>query len=141
MLWFLWANYFITNVFVEPFFPVARIIGRQKMDESIKTVIALIALVLVYLLSRKVHAWRMMRAYHRILRDLDGKGAVDEATAVDLPYAKMRIFRVGMRDYRPKAMAFLVSNQMVGMTGSGKYYLKERKAMDLSSLRGQGEGE
>jgi hypothetical protein len=108
------------------------------MSESVKTVLALIVLVLVYLLSRKVHAWRIMRAYNRIFRDLEGKGAVNEASAVELPYAKMRIFRVGMRDYRPKAMEFLISNQMVGMTDSGKYYLKERKPMGLSSSQGLG---
>ena len=99
------------------------------MDESTKTIIAMIILVLVYLLSRKVHAWRFKRAYERIFRDLEGKGAVDEASAVDLPYAKMRILSAGMRDYRPKAMAFLVSNNLVGKTDKGRYYLKKGKTV------------
>jgi hypothetical protein len=100
------------------------------MDESAKTFLALIVLVLVYLLSRRVHAWRFKRAYERIFRDLEKNGALDETSAVDLPYAKLRIFRVGMRDYRPKAMEFLVSNNMVGMTDDGRYYLKEKRSPD-----------
>jgi hypothetical protein len=43
---------------------------------------------------------------------------------VELPYMKQQLFRIGMRDFRPTAMQSLVEAGIVGMTGSGKYYLK-----------------
>jgi len=60
-----------------------------------------------------------------ILSDLEKKGAVDSASAISLPYARQNIFRVGMKDYRPRALEFLVTNNIVGITEEGKYYLKD----------------
>jgi hypothetical protein len=96
------------------------------MTETGQIIVGIFFLVLVYLFSRRVHGWRMKRALDFILKDLEKMGAVDHAAAVRLPYATSMFFRMGTRDYRPKALEYLVSNNIVGMTGDGKYYLKEK---------------
>ena len=71
----------------------------------------------------------------KIIKDLGSKSATDPAGAVRLPYAKTGILNVGMRDYRPKALEFLVMHGLVGRTEEGMYYLKEKGMTSLEALR------
>jgi len=48
---------------------------------------------------------------------------VNPASAVDLPYASKSLFRMGSRDYRPKALEHLAMKQIIGITATGRYYL------------------
>jgi hypothetical protein len=98
------------------------------MSETGRIIILLAVLIIVYILTRKYHVWRIKRTYVFILRDLESKGALDEQTAVDLPYAKASLIGMGTRDYRPKALEYLVAANMVEMTESGKYYLRQQRA-------------
>ena len=96
------------------------------MSETIQIILGLIMLVGVYILTQVVVGWRIRRTSKNILRDLDFKKAFDPATAIELPYAKRNIFKIGLRDFRPKAVEALVQADIVGMTAAGKYYLKKR---------------
>jgi hypothetical protein len=96
------------------------------MSDTGQIILLVGALIIVYILTRKVHAWQIGRAYKVIIQDLENAGARAPASAVTLPYAKVKIFRVGMRDYRPKALQFLVAGNIVGMTESEQYYLIDR---------------
>jgi hypothetical protein len=103
------------------------------MSETGKIILLICILIIVYVLTRKVHAWRMKRAYVYITRDLEQQGAVDPSSAIELPYAKIGVFRFGMRDYRPKALEYLIVSNIIGMTDGGKYYLRDQKAGPLNS--------
>ena len=97
------------------------------MSESLRIILMVCLLIAVYILTRRVNLWRVKRAYTFILKDLEGRGAVDAASAVSLAYAKVSIFRAGIKDFRPKALEFLVANSIVGRTEDGLYYLKDKK--------------
>ena len=99
------------------------------MDERLQMALVIGGLLCVLWVSRKVTMWRIKRTYLMIMSDLERKGAVDAETAVVLPYAKESILRVGMKDYRPRALEYLVSNNIVGITSEGKYYLKHTKGL------------
>jgi hypothetical protein len=103
------------------------------MSEFGQIIIAICLLIAVYALTRKVNAWRIRRAYMRIIKDLEMREAFDETSAIALPYGNQSIFRVGVRDFRPKALQFLVASGIVGMTQAGGYYLKKKDADFLSS--------
>ena len=96
------------------------------MSETGRTIFAICILIVVYILTRKFHAWRMRQTYVHIVKDLEQKGAVDPSSAIELPYTKKAIFRIGMREYRPKAIEYMVATNIIGMTDSGKYYLKDK---------------
>ncbi|UCG05828.1 MAG: hypothetical protein JSV83_18240 [Desulfobacterales bacterium] len=96
------------------------------MSEVNQIIIGICLLIVVVTLTRKFHAWQIKRAYFRIVQDIKSKGAFDQKSAVDLPYARNPIFRVGLRDHRPIALEHLVQDNIVGMTEDGKYYLKDR---------------
>ncbi len=103
------------------------------MSESGQIIIAICLLIAVYMLTRKVNAWRIKRAYMGIIRDLEEREAFDETSAIALPYVNHGIFRVGVRDFRPKALQFLVASDIVGVTQGGKYYLKKKDVEFLNS--------
>lgn len=113
------------------------------MGENVQIIIAILLLAGAYLLSRKMHAWRMRKACQAVFRDLDAKGAMDADNAVSLPYATTSIFRVGMRDHRPKALEFLMANELLERTPEGKFYFTEKgmaalRAMNAASVEGGG---
>ena len=94
------------------------------MTEEIKFVLAIILLIGVYLLTRRVNAWRATRALDRVIRDLRQKGALDPASAIQLPYASA-LYSLGLRDFRPKAVQSLTASGIIGKTQDGRYYLSE----------------
>jgi hypothetical protein len=94
------------------------------MSETMQIIVGFAFLAAVYILTRYGIALRIKRAAAMIVKDLEKRGAVNPLTAVELPYAKSSLFRIGLRDYRPKAMESMISSDIVGMTPDGKYYLK-----------------
>ena len=96
------------------------------MSETMQIIVGFMLLAAVYILTRYGIALRMKRAAGLIIKDLEKKGSLDPASAVVLPYAKSSLFKIGLRDYRPKAIESLIHSDIVGMTPDGKYYLKIR---------------
>ncbi|UCD71766.1 MAG: hypothetical protein JSW70_01875 [Syntrophobacterales bacterium] len=103
------------------------------MSETSQIILGLCFLIAVYILTRRVHVWRIRRAYNIIIRDLQEKGAVDPPSAVELPYSEVSMFRMSLRDYRPKTLHYLISSGIIGVTDSGKYYLKDRNVGSIDS--------
>ena len=104
------------------------------MSETFQIALGIGFLLCLIILSRRFMAWRIRRAFFMIVEDLKQREAFNPQSAVDLPYAKSRLFRVGLRDYRPMAMKQLIIEDVVGLTPEGKYYLIKRDI--LSALSG-----
>jgi hypothetical protein len=98
------------------------------MSDTARIILLILILIIVYILTRRYHAWKLRLAYISIIKELKRQGAIDPSSAVELSYAKIGIFRFGTRDYRPKAVEHLTLSNIIGMTESGRYYLKNTKA-------------
>jgi hypothetical protein len=96
------------------------------MSETFQIIVGIILLVGVYVLTQMVVGYRIKRAARNIVRDLDFKKAHDAASAVELPYAKTNLFRIGLRDFRPKAVEALIQGRILGRTEAGRYFLLKR---------------
>ena len=96
------------------------------MSENTELIIGIGVLILVFVLSRRFHAWKIKRAYIFIIEDLKTQGAFDPASAVDLSYARKAMFRIGYKDHRPTALKHLISNNIVAATTDEHYYLKDK---------------
>ncbi|MBN2061588.1 MAG: hypothetical protein JW882_14345 [Deltaproteobacteria bacterium] len=95
---------------------------------NISQILTLIIIFLMFLvLSKKILTRQMIKAFQFIVNDLRKKGALDPESAVELHYAKSRIIKFGLRDYRPKILIQLVQSQIIGITEEGKYFLNESK--------------
>jgi hypothetical protein len=93
------------------------------MSETTQLIVSIAALIAVIALTRKYHAWRIKRAYIFIIDDLKNKGAYSVNSAVDLPYAKRNLLRMGLRQHQPQALDHLIMQNIVAKTEDGRYYL------------------
>lgn len=96
------------------------------MSETFQIIVGIILLIGVYILTQMVVGYRIKRSARGIVRDLDFKKAYTPESAIELPYAKSNLFRIGLRDFRPKAVDALIQGGILGRTPAGKYFLKKK---------------
>ena len=92
-----------------------------------QVIVLVIIFLMVMVLSKKILANQMVKAFQFIITDLRRKGALDPESAVELYYAQRRLLRFGLRDYRPKILVQMIHSQIIGITEEGKYFLNESK--------------
>ena len=95
------------------------------MPETVELIIGIAALLAVITLTRRFHAWRIKRAYRLIIDDLKAQRALGPESAVQLPYARRSISKMGIRDHLPLALDHLVFDNIVGRLKDDRCYLKE----------------
>jgi hypothetical protein len=95
------------------------------MIEAVQIILAIIMVVLVFIVAKRIQGMKINRALRIVINDLKQQGALDPSTAVTLPYASPVLFRMGLRDYRPRAINYLVQSGIIGMTEKGQFYLKK----------------
>lgn len=101
------------------------------MSETVKIVLMVLLALGALIISRWINGWQMKRAGASIIQDLEKKRAFDPESAVELPYCRDRVFRLGLKDYRPRMVKQLIAYDVVRMHAGEKYYLREgRKAGD-----------
>ena len=105
------------------------------MTEPIQIILAIIIVVLVFIMAKRLQGAKINRAFKIIIGDLKNREAFDPSSAVTLPYASPPLFRIGLRDYRPRAVTYLVQSGIVGMTEQGRFYLRQ-DAMDGTDREG-----
>jgi hypothetical protein len=103
------------------------------MSETMKIVLMVLITIGAFYLTLRVAGWKMKRACDFILRDLKEQKAFDPASAVELPYSKSSMFRIGMRDYRPRALSALVKHDVIRVQEEGRYYLREGHILNSPS--------
>ncbi len=96
------------------------------MSETTELILGIGALILVITLTRRYHAWRIKRAFTFIIDDLKKKGAYSDHSAVDLPYTKRNLLKMGLRQHYPQALDYLILENMVGQTEDERYYLIQK---------------
>jgi len=101
-------------------------IRGPELSDVVQIIIGLLILILVYLITRYGIFLRIKSACNKTIKDLERQQAFDEKSAVELPYAKSQFLRMGLRDFRPKAVESLLQGGIMGVTGEGKYFLKKR---------------
>lgn len=98
------------------------------MPESMQIAVGIMFLILVFIATRYGIYLRIKGACSAVVKDLERRGAFDEASAVELPYAKRNYFHIGLRDFRPKAVQSLLEGGVVGKTSSERFYLRVNPA-------------
>ena len=96
------------------------------MSETTQLIIGIGVLILVVVLTRRFHAWRFKRVYLFIIDDLKKRAAYSAHSAVELPYAKRNLLRMGARQHRPQAIEHLIRENIVAKTEDGRYYLIQK---------------
>ena len=95
---------------------------------SIAVIVVLIALVfLIYVGAGR----KKRRACEFIIEDLKRRGANGPGSAVTLPYMKTQHYEVGMKNYRLKALEYLIIHNIVCCTEKDRFYLGEAMNRDV----------
>ena len=79
------------------------------MSETTQLILGIAAFIVVIALTRKYH--------------LKNKGAYSAHSAVELPYTKRNLLRMGLRQHHPQALDHLIMENIVGKSEDGRYYL------------------
>jgi ABC-type transport system involved in cytochrome bd biosynthesis fused ATPase/permease subunit len=95
------------------------------MSDTMQSILAILIIIVFFAVTRMAVAWRYRRTAIKMVNELKEKGAEDESRAVELPYAKKEWHQFGLRDYRGKTLEGLLSNGIIGVTGDGRYYLRQ----------------
>jgi len=95
------------------------------MPEALKILIMVVVIVGALYLALRITGWQMRKACDFIIEDLRTRKALDPSSAVDVPYATNPLLRIGLRDYRPRALEYLVQQDVVRVLEGGRYYLRE----------------
>ena len=95
------------------------------MPDSVQAVLAILIVIAFYALTRMAVAWRYRHTAVKVVNDLKRQGATDEKQAVALPYGKQEWYQFGLRNYRGKTLEGLLSHGVIGITGDGRYYLRQ----------------
>lgn len=96
------------------------------MKEILSIISVCIFMAIALALTRKIQLWQIKRAYKNIIGDLRRSKAFSEDTAISLPYGRWNLFGFGLRDFRPKALEYLIVYKVVGKTDDGRFYLIKR---------------
>jgi hypothetical protein len=118
-----------------PCFAASMVWGVENMTETAQIILALIIMVMVFILAKKIQGMKINRAFRVVINDLKQQKALDPSSAVTLPYATRAFFQIGLRDYRPKAIFYLVQSGIVGMTENKQFYLIKDVSEEM--LRGK----
>ncbi len=93
------------------------------MPETAELIIGILILGAAIVLTRQFHAWKIKRAYLTIIEDLKSQCALTPETAINLPYASRPVLWFGLRDHRPMALKGLITENVLGITEDGRYYI------------------
>jgi len=100
------------------------------MNEAVQIIGGILLVIVVFVLSNKFQGWKVGKAFRFIVQDLRNQGATDSESSVHLPYATKSIFKMGLKDYRPKTLNYMVMEGIVSGTPDGRFFLNEEKLRD-----------
>ncbi len=94
------------------------------MTDALQIIIAFIFLGIAFLLCLAGRMWLTRKAVKQIIRYLKEHEATSLNSAIELPFTKKGFFsRMGVRDYRPQALNYLVQQDIVRQTENQTYFL------------------
>lgn len=102
------------------------------MAESVQIFLAFGFMVAMYFVSRSLIARKLQKVSESIIKELEAQEAFDPFSAAPLAYSKPNLIRLGTRDYHYQALEFMINEDVIGKTSTGKYFLKIGKKRSVS---------
>lgn len=97
------------------------------MPVYLQILLLLVAIIIFYFLLLLIAGWGIRKYCFQIIAEMEEKRAFGSHSAVNLPDTRGNFFKMGLGNYRPKALKILLADKVVVKTGSGKYYLDKDK--------------
>ena len=103
------------------------------MPVYLQLILLFIGGVVFYVLLLYVTGLGIRKYCLRIIAEMEDQKAFSASSALNLQEERGNFFRLGLANYRPKALNVLVVDKIVVKTSNGKYYLNKEKLADIKS--------
>jgi hypothetical protein len=97
------------------------------MPVYLQIILLVVVLVGIVILMLYMGGLAVQRTCFKIIAEMEEARAFKEARAVEIQDERKNIFRVGVKNIRPKALNLLIADGLVIKTNNGKYYLDKEK--------------
>lgn len=96
-----------------------------------------VAVIIFFFLLVLIAGWGIRKYCFKIIAEMEAQGAFSPGSAVNLPDTRGNFFKMGIGNYRPKALNVLLADKIVIKSNSGKYYLDKDKLPQVRSAVGK----
>jgi hypothetical protein len=107
------------------------------MPVYLQILLLLVAIIIFYFLLLLIAGWGIRKYCFKIIAELEEQRAFSSGSAVNLPDTRGNFFKMGLGNYRPKALQILLADKIVIKTGGAKYYLDKDKLAQIRSTIGK----
>lgn len=101
------------------------------MPVYLQIILLIVAIIIFYFLLLLIAGWGIRRYCFQIIAEMEEQRAFSAGSAVNLPDTRGNFFKMGLGNYRPKALQILLADGLVVKTGNGKYYLDKDKLAQM----------
>jgi hypothetical protein len=103
------------------------------MPVYLQIILLIIAIIIFYFLLLLIAGWGIRRYCFKIIAEMEEQRAFSAGSAVNLPDTRGNFFKMGLGNYRPKALQILLADKVVVKSGSSKYYLNKDKLANVKA--------
>ena len=103
------------------------------MPVYLQIILLIVAIINFYFLLLLIAGWGIRRYCFQIIAEMEEQRAFSAGSAVNLPDTRGNFFKMGLGNYRPKALQILLADKIVVKTGSSKYYLEKDKLANVKA--------
>jgi hypothetical protein len=103
------------------------------MPVYLQILLLLVAIIIFYFLLLLIAGWGIRKYCFKIIAEMEEQRAFNAGSAVNLPDTRGNFFKMGLGNYRPKALQILLADKIVVKTGSSKYYLEKDKLANVKA--------
>ena len=103
------------------------------MPIYLQILLLLVAIIIFYFLLLLIAGWGIRKYCFQIISELEEQKAFSSGSAINLPDTRGNFFKMGLGNYRPKALNVLIVDKIVVKTSNGKYYLDKDKLADIKA--------
>ena len=101
------------------------------MPVYLQIILLIVTIIIFYFLLLLIAGWGIRRYCFQIIAEMEEQRAFSAGSAVNLPDTRGNFFKMGLGNYRPKALQILLADKVVVKTGNGKYYLDKDKLAQM----------
>jgi hypothetical protein len=107
------------------------------MPIYLQIILLFAAAIIFFFLLMLIAGWGIRKYCFQIIAEMEEQKAFSSGSAVNLPDVRGNFFKMGLGNYRPKALNVLLADKIVIKTGGGKYYLDKEKLSQVKSTIGK----
>jgi hypothetical protein len=97
------------------------------MPVYLQLILIFFGVIVFFFASMLVAGMGIRKLCFKIIAHMEEQGAMSAGRAINIQDQRGNFFKMGLSNYRPKAVQMLLADGVIVKTGDGKYYLNKDK--------------